>query len=129
MEFAVGDLTDKCKIARRINGSNVTAVVTCHSTRWSTKFNPHGKRPDFRVERWMPFDGDRQLTKPVEPSKLIASPAPESCDSCGGSLSADYPRAGDGPGRNAFDHGPVGAVAQDGAGANPGAGVRRRNPF
>jgi short chain dehydrogenase len=46
---AVGDLTDKCKIARRINGPNVTAVVTCHSTRWVTKFNPHGKRPDFRI--------------------------------------------------------------------------------
>ena len=74
---AVGDLTEKSKISRRINGSNVTAVVTCHSTRWSTQFNPHGKRPDFRVERWMPLDGDRQLTKPVEPSKLIAPPATE----------------------------------------------------
>jgi hypothetical protein len=74
---AVGDLTDKCKIARRINGLNVTAVVTCHSTRWQTKFNPHGKRPDFRVERWMALDGDKQLTKPTESLKSITPPAAE----------------------------------------------------
>jgi hypothetical protein len=74
---AVGDLTDKCKIARRINGPNVTAVVTCHSTRWPTKFNPHGKRPDFRVERWMPLDRDRQLAKPTESPKSITPPAME----------------------------------------------------
>ena len=128
---AVGDLTDKCKIARRINGPNVTAVVTCHSTRWQTKFNPHGKRPDFRVERWMPLDGDKQLAKPTEPPKSITPPATEPSTSTadGGSLSADCPHAGDGPDRDAFDHRPVGAVAQDGAGANPGAGVGRRSAF
>jgi hypothetical protein len=100
---AVGDLTDKCKIARRINGPNVTAVVTCHSTRWVTKFNPHGKRPDFR----------RGLD--------VSAP--------GRNVSADCPHAGDGPDRNAFNHESVGAVDQDGAGNNPGAGVGRRSAF
>ena len=73
---AVGDLTAKCAIARRINGPNVTAVVTCHSILWSTKFNPHGKRPDFRVERWIPLDGNKQLTKLAETPKSITSTEP-----------------------------------------------------
>ena len=75
---AVGDLTDKCKIARRIHGPNVTAVVTCHSTRWQTKFNPHGKRPDFRIKRWMPLDGDggKRLVMPTEALKSITPPPP-----------------------------------------------------
>jgi hypothetical protein len=70
---AVGNLTDKCKIARRAHGPNVTAVITCHSTRWQTKFNQSGKRPDFQVERWVILDGDKQLAKPTEAPKAIAS--------------------------------------------------------
>jgi cell division septation protein DedD len=75
---AVGDLSSKCKIARRIHGPDVTALVTCHSTRWPTKHNPHGKRPDFRVKQWVPLDGDKQLGPPTKSPKSIAAPMTES---------------------------------------------------
>jgi hypothetical protein len=70
---AIGDLTSKCKIARRIHGPDVTALVTCQWTRWPTKYNPHGKRPDFRVKKWVPLDGNKELMKPVEPAKAITA--------------------------------------------------------
>jgi hypothetical protein len=68
---AIGDLTDKIKIRRRLQGPNVTAVVSCRSTLWRTSFNPNDRRPHFVPLRWIELKGDAALAKPAEPLKLV----------------------------------------------------------
>jgi hypothetical protein len=69
--IAVGDLSDKCKMMRRLRGPNVVPVVSCCTTNFKTKFGTR-KRPDFRVVRWIMLHGDGSggLPQP-EPPKVI----------------------------------------------------------
>jgi hypothetical protein len=46
--IAVGDLSDKIKILRRLRGPDITAVVSPRTTLFKTKFSVR-KRPDFYV--------------------------------------------------------------------------------
>jgi hypothetical protein len=66
--IAIGDITDKIKIMRRIRGANVTAVVNCRSATMKSSYNPRGvPRPDFAVNRWI------ALAAP--PEAVAATPA------------------------------------------------------
>jgi hypothetical protein len=72
--IAVGDLSDKTKIMRRLNGPGVAPVVSCSTTNFKTRFSMR-KRPDFRVLRWITLgDSGEGLPKP-EPAKMLATPA------------------------------------------------------
>ena len=74
--IAIGDLSDKIKIMRRLRGPNASPVVSCCSTLMKTRFSPHGtKRPDFRVVRWIDLGGGGggELPKP-EPMKPLPTP-------------------------------------------------------
>jgi hypothetical protein len=72
--IAVGDLSDKTKVMRRLNGPNVVPVVSCNVTNFKTRFSMR-KRPDFRLVRWIALGGDSGLPKPAE-QKTLAAPAP-----------------------------------------------------
>ena len=74
--IAVGDLTAKCKIRRQLQGPHVVPIVTCHSILWKTKHNPHGKRPDFRVVKWIELKGDRALPQAETPKLIDGTEAP-----------------------------------------------------
>lgn len=77
--IAVGDLSDKCKIRRRLQGNNVAPIVTLGTTLFKTHFNPNDRRPDFKIVRWIELAGDPALTKPAAPLQLgsgAAAPAP-----------------------------------------------------
>jgi hypothetical protein len=69
--IAIGDLTDKIKIRRRLQGPNVTPVISCRSTLFRTSFNPNDRRPHFVPLRWIELKGDAALAKPVEPLQLV----------------------------------------------------------
>lgn len=76
--IAVGDLSDKTKVMRRLNGPNVAPVVSCNITNFKTRFSMR-KRPDFRVLRWIALGGDSGGGLPApEPAKSLAAPAPVS---------------------------------------------------
>jgi hypothetical protein len=72
--IAVGDLSDKTKIMRRLNGPNVVPVVSCSTTNFKTRYATR-KRPDFRVLRWMTLGGDSGGELPKPQQKTIAAPA------------------------------------------------------
>ena len=75
--IAIGDLSDKTKLMRRLRSPNASPIVACHSALMKSRFNPHGiRRPDFRVVRWIDLGGGDGggLPKP-EPMKPL--PAPE----------------------------------------------------
>jgi hypothetical protein len=76
--IAIGDLSDKTKVMRRLNGPNVAPVVSCSVTNFKTRFGLR-KRPDFRVSRWIALGGDGGggLPKP-ESAKPLAAPTPVS---------------------------------------------------
>jgi hypothetical protein len=73
--MAIGDLAAKIKIRRRLQGPNVTPVVSCRSTKYRTSFNPNDLRPHFEPLRWIELKGDAALAKPAEPLKLEGSTA------------------------------------------------------
>lgn len=72
--IAIGDLSDKVKVMRRLNGPNVAPVVSCCVTNFKTRYAMR-KRPDFRVLRWIALGGDGSggLPKP-ESAKSLAAP-------------------------------------------------------
>jgi hypothetical protein len=79
--IAVGDLTDKVKIMRRLRGPNVTAVISCQSTTMRTSYNPRTPRPDFKVVRWIALAASPEPVAPPAPVKTLgpatATAAPE----------------------------------------------------
>ena len=74
--IAIGDLSDKTKIARRFNGPGVVPVVSCTTTNFKIKrLNIVRKRPDFRVLRWIQLPGDGGNTIPApKPTPSLAAP-------------------------------------------------------
>ena len=78
--IALGDLSDKTKIIRRIKGANVTAVVSCQSALMKSSFNPRGvPRPDFRVVEWIALAAPPEsigVTTPTPPTSLPPAKAP-----------------------------------------------------
>jgi hypothetical protein len=75
--IAIGDLTDKTKIMRRLRGRDVAPVVTCHTIAFPIKKrNIIKRRPDFRVARWIRFGGDGNIALPTEPPRpVLVGPA------------------------------------------------------
>lgn len=75
--IAVGDLTDKVKIIRRLKGRDVTAVIICeHGVRMTSKFNPNGvPRPSFRIVRYARLAGNEDVPELSPPKTPPATPA------------------------------------------------------
>jgi hypothetical protein len=74
--IAVGDITDKIKIMRRLRGGNVTAVVSCRSVTMKSSYNPRGvPRPDFKVLRWIALAAAPETVAASTPPKTIAPAA------------------------------------------------------
>jgi hypothetical protein len=73
--IAIGDLSDKTKVMRRLNGPNVAPVVSCSTTNFKTRYSMR-KRPDFRVLRWIALGGDGGGLPKPEPAKSLAAPRP-----------------------------------------------------
>lgn len=77
--IAVGDLSDKIKIIRRLYGSDTTAVVAPQTTLFKTKYGVR-KRPHFEVTDRRKFggkdDGGQPLPSTKGPLQLGASVAP-----------------------------------------------------
>jgi hypothetical protein len=72
--IGIGDLTDKIKIRRRLQGAGVVPVVCCRTRPWKTSYNPNDRRPHFEPRRWIKLDGEgEQLPKPAEPPKLVTA--------------------------------------------------------
>lgn len=67
--MAVGDLSDKIKIMRRLRG-HVYPVVTLSDTFMQTKFGGR-QRPSFKVVRWVSLDGDAALPAPEEAPRAL----------------------------------------------------------
>ena len=72
-QIAIGDLSDKTKIMRKLRGPNVSPVVSLGVTTFKTKVGLK-KRPDFRVVRWLALSPD-VLPEPKHPA--AAAPAIE----------------------------------------------------
>ena len=72
--IAVGDLSDKTKVMRRLNGPNVAPVVSCAITNFKTRFSLR-KRPDFRVLRWIALGGDGGGLPKPESAKSLTAPS------------------------------------------------------
>jgi hypothetical protein len=74
--IAVGDITGKVKIMRRIRGPNVTAVVSCQSATMKSNYNPRGvRRPEFKVLRWIALAASPETVTAPAPTQAIAPPA------------------------------------------------------
>jgi hypothetical protein len=79
--IAVGDLCDKIKIARRLDGPNMTAVVSLRTTLFKIRYAvAPRKRPHFEIVGWRKLggegDGGEQLPKPeVKPIAGPTTPA------------------------------------------------------
>jgi hypothetical protein len=77
--IAVGDLSDKIKIMRRLYGPDVTAVVSPQATLWKTRYSVR-KRPDFQVVGWRKLGGGESgeplppTNKPLTLGTSLASP-------------------------------------------------------
>jgi cell division septation protein DedD len=71
----VGDLSDKTKLGRRLQGPNVSPVVSCRWKPFPNPFNPHNKRPHFEIVRWIMMGGDQALAKPAEALRLESAKA------------------------------------------------------
>jgi hypothetical protein len=69
--MAVGDLSDKIRVMRRLRGARVYPVVTLSDTHMQTKFGGR-QRPDFKVVRWVALEGDTALPAPETPRALPA---------------------------------------------------------
>jgi hypothetical protein len=93
--IAVGDITDKVKIMRRLRGPNVTAVISCQSTTMKTSYNPRTPRPDFKVVRWIALAASPEPVAPPAPVKTLgpaaATAAPEGASAA--SATAAVPEA------------------------------------
>jgi hypothetical protein len=74
-QIAIGDLSDKTKIRRRLQGPCVTPVVSCRSTLFKTRYNPHDRRPHFEPLRWIELKGDAALAQPAKPLQLTGDQA------------------------------------------------------
>jgi hypothetical protein len=82
--MAIGDLSDKIKVMRRLRGVHVHPVVTLSDTFMQTKFGGR-QRPHFKVVRWVCLDGDAALPAPEEsPRPLPPAQAAEKHGSNGG---------------------------------------------
>jgi hypothetical protein len=68
--MAVGDLSDKIKVMRRLRGMRVYPVVTLSDTFMPTKFGGR-QRPHFKIARWICLDGDTALPAPEEPPRPL----------------------------------------------------------
>jgi hypothetical protein len=75
---AIGDLSDKIKILRRIRGPNATAVVACDTALMKTRFGTRIKRPDFKILRYINLGGDGGGGELIEANKpkSIEPPTP-----------------------------------------------------
>jgi hypothetical protein len=76
--IAVGDLSDKIKIMRRLHGPDVTAIVSPQTTLWKTRFSVR-KRPHFQVVGWRKLGSDgngEPLPPPKTPLTLGTTVAP-----------------------------------------------------
>src|SRR5262245_21888547 len=74
--IAIGDLSDKTKIIRRIkNDNNIVPIVSCRSINFPIKrLNIVKKRPDFRVLRFTKLGGSNGRLPAPETPKPIAPP-------------------------------------------------------
>jgi hypothetical protein len=70
--IAIGDLSDKVKIIRRIrNDNNIVPIVSCRSMNFPIKrLNIVKKRPDFRVLRFTKLGNGGGLPAPEAPKPL-----------------------------------------------------------
>jgi hypothetical protein len=67
--MAVGELSDKIKVMRRLRGARVYPVVNLSTTHMPTRFG-NRERPHFKVVRWIGLDGDAALPTPEETRAL-----------------------------------------------------------
>jgi hypothetical protein len=66
--IAIGDLSDKIKIMRRLHGPSITAIVSPQTTLFKTRFGVR-ERPHFEAVAWRKLGGASGGGEPLPPTK------------------------------------------------------------